>query len=112
MSKCDVCGREDLNTIVCSSSCGATSFSYCPSCLQNGIEPYSALVGMGLFWADINKTYKQQILIPSLNFHGKTKEQFDADVEADYLNYLEYLKSQKEQETTDNTKDTEELPFG
>ena len=111
MSKCDVCGREDPNTVVCSSSCGATSFSYCPSCLQNGLEPYSALVGMGLFWADINKTYKQQILTPSLNFHGKTKEQFDADVEADYQNYLEYLRGQKEQEPTNN-KDTEELPFG
>ena len=65
---------------------------------------------MGLFWADINKTYKQQILIPSLNFHGKTKEDFDNDVEADYLSYLEYLKSQKEQESA-NTTDTEELPF-
>ena len=43
---------------------------------------------MGLFWADINKTYKQQILIPSLNFYGKTKEDFDRDVEKLYEDYI------------------------
>lgn len=79
MSKCDVCGKE-ANTIVCSSTCGAISFAYCEECLMSGIEPYDALVGMGLYYADINKTYKQNILDPSLKFHGKTRERFDNDV--------------------------------
>ena len=80
MSKCDVCGKE-TNTVVCCSSCGAISFAYCEECLNVGREPYDALVGMGLTSDCINKTYKEQILLPSLKFFGKTIEQFDADVE-------------------------------
>ncbi len=89
MNKCDVCGTESSDIQVCSSSTSGVSFAYCSRCLQSGYEPYSALVSMGLFWADINKTYKQQILIPSLNFHGKTREDFDNDVEKLYKEYTE-----------------------
>ena len=99
--KCNVCGIESPDIQVCSSSTGGVSFAYCPRCLQSGYEPYSALVGMGLFWADINKTYKQQILIPSLNFHGKTKEDFDNDVEAQYKSYMEHLKESPEETKND-----------
>ena len=105
MSKCDVCGKE-TNTIVCSSTCGAISFSYCRECLYNGIEPYDALVGMGLFYADMNKTYIQQILDPSLKFHGKTREQFDADVEAQYDAEREWFETHEHTEV-DATDDFE-----
>lgn len=104
MGKCDVCGRDNVEIHVCSSSTGGVSFAYCPRCLQSGYEPYSALVGMGLFWADINKTYKQQILIPSLNFYGKTKEDFDNDVENFYKGYTEsqrVINTNKAEVTTD-----------
>lgn len=89
MGKCDVCGRDNVEIHVCSSSCGPVSFAYCDRCLSAGYEPYRALTAMGLFWADINKTYKQQILIPSLSFHGKTREDFDNDVEKLYKEYVE-----------------------
>ena len=104
MNKCNVCGVESSDVQVCSSSTGGISFAYCPRCLQAGYEPYSALVGMGLFWADINKTYKQQILIPSLNFYGKTKEDFDNDVENFYKGYTEsqrVINTNKAEVTTD-----------
>ena len=104
MNKCNVCGIESSDVQVCSSSTGRISFAYCPRCLQSGYEPYSALVGMGLFWADINRTYKQQILIPSLNFYGKTKEDFDNDVENFYKGYTEsqrVINTNKAEVTTD-----------
>ena len=109
MSKYDVCGKE-TNTIVCSSSCGAISFHYCAECLNTGIEPYDALVGMGLYYADINKTYKQQILDPSLRFHGKTSEQFDDDVMKQDEELCAYLKSQEHKSSTDDeTEDFENV---
>lgn len=97
MSKCDVCGKE-TETMVCSSSCGGVSFAYCRECLNAGREPYSALVGMGLYYADMNRTYKEQILLPSLKFHGKTIEEFNADVEKLDEDYAEWVKEQQEKE--------------
>lgn len=103
MNKCDVCGKE-TETMVCSSSCGGVSFAYCRECLNAGREPYDALVGMGLYCADINQTYKEQILMPSLQFHGKTIEEFDADVEAqdeDYRKWCEEHKAETNEEDGD-----------
>ena len=102
MIKCDVCGKE-TNTIVCSSTCGAISLAYCEDCLRNGIEPYDALVGMGLYYADINETYKQQILDPSLKFHDKTREQFDNDVFALDKELSEWFAARENK--TDNVED-------
>ena len=91
MGKCDVCGKEAEVQVVCS-TCGAISFAYCPECLNQGREPYDALVGMGLPSKFLNKTYKAQILMPSLQFHGKTIEEFDADVQKLDEEYEEWLK--------------------
>lgn len=93
MGKCDVCGRE-AETVVCCSSCGAISFAYCQECLHSGREPYNALVGMGLTSDCINKTYKQQILLPSLRFFGKTIEEFNTDVEKMDQKYYDWLQHQ------------------
>ena len=95
MGKCDVCGKE-TETVVCCSSCGAISFAYCQECLNNGREPYDALVGMGLTSDIINKSYKEQILLPSLRFFGKTLEEFDADVEKMDAEYYDWLQCQDE----------------
>ncbi len=95
MGKCDVCGKE-AETFVACSSCGAVSFAYCQECLNQGREPYDALVGMGLTSDIINKTYKQQILLPSLEFYGKTLEEFDADVEKMDADYYDWLQHQDE----------------
>ena len=94
MDTCDVCGKE-AETVVCCSSCGAISFAYCQECLNNGREPYDALVGMGLTSDIINKTYKQRILLPSLKFFGKTIEEFDTDVENMDKKMNEYFKTKQ-----------------
>ena len=95
MGKCDVCGKE-AETVVCCSSCGAISFAYCQECLNSGREPYDALVGMGLYYDDMNKTYKQQVLLPSLKFFNKTVEEFNADVEKMDADYYDWLQHQDE----------------
>lgn len=93
MGKCDVCGKE-AETFVACSSCGGISFAYCGECLHYGREPYDALVGMGLTSNCMNKTYRRQILIPSLNFYGKTIEEFNADVEKMDQEYYDWLQHQ------------------
>ena len=95
MSKCDVCGQETEVFVVCS-SCGAVSFAYCARCLRNGFEPYNALVGMGLYSDEISQSFKQQILLPSLQFHGKTLEEFNADVRQSNDEYYDWLQRQDE----------------
>lgn len=93
MGKCDVCGKETETFVACS-SCGAMSFAYCTECLNAGREPYDTLVGMGLNSDMINKTYKEQILLPSLNFYGKTIQEFNADVEKMDQEYYDWLQHQ------------------
>ena len=92
IGKCAVCGKETEVFVACS-SCGAISFAYCGECLNYGREPYDALVGMDLISACMNKTYKERVLIPSLQFYGKTIEEFDADVQKlddDYYDWLQH----------------------
>lgn len=77
---CDVCGKKtEIFTVA--STCGGTSFAYCDECLDASREPYNALVGMGLFFDEFAESYQKIILMPSLQFHKKTKEEFDADVQ-------------------------------
>lgn len=103
MGKCEVCGKE-AETFVASSSCGAISFAYCRECLSQGIEPYDALLGMGLYYADIGKSFKEQILLPSLKFHGKTPEEFDVDVKKSNDEYLEWAKKQQNSKENENNE--------
>lgn len=92
MSQCNVCGKESDSNVYCSSSCGASTYCYCTDCLSKGLEPYSALVGMGLFWYELNNTYKQEIALPTLNYFNKTIEQFNKDVEDNLKSYFEAMK--------------------
>lgn len=91
MNRCDVCKKE-IETTVCCSACGAISFAYCDTCLEGGIEPYSALVGMGMYYEDINETFKYLFLEPSLRFYKKTIEQFNSDVKQFDDDYTEYYR--------------------
>lgn len=93
MGKCDVCGKETKTFVACS-SCGAVSFAYCEKCLDDGLEPYGALVGMDLYFDEISEDFRQQILLPSLKFHGKTQEEFDADVKKFDDEYYDWLQHQ------------------
>lgn len=98
MGKCDVCGKETETFIACS-SCGGISFAYCGECLNKGLEPYDALVGMGLYFDEISEEYKEQILLPSLKFYGKTPSEFDKDVDKDLDDYYRYLYVQRKLST-------------
>ena len=95
MGKCDVCGKEAEIFVVCS-SCGPISFAYCQECLNAGREPYDALVGMGLPSDCMSTTYRQQILLPSLSFFGKTLAEFDEDAMKMDKEYYEWLQHQDE----------------
>ena len=63
--KCQVCGAESGSLTVAASTCGATSFAYCPECLASGAEPYGELVMYvsmaGSRPEDINDMYKEII---------------------------------------------------
>lgn len=41
LGKCEVCGKDDLESVVTSSNLGAVSFRYCEACLAMGAEPKS-----------------------------------------------------------------------
>lgn len=94
--KCAVCGKE-AEVLVCCSTCGGISFAYCNECLNAGREPYDALVGMGIYVAEMSDCFKESILLPSLKFHNKTTKEFDEDVDKDldaYYNYMHWQKMQ------------------
>ena len=96
IGKCDVCGKEAEVFVACS-VCGAVSFAYCDECLDEGREPYHALVGMGLYFDEISDAFKEAILLPSLKFHNKTQKEFDADVDKDLEDYYRYVRWGKAQ---------------
>lgn len=96
MGKCDVCGKETKTFAACS-ACGGISFAYCKECLSKGLEPYDALVGMALYFDEISEDFKQQILLPSLKFYGKTPKEFDKDVDKDLDDYYMYMHMTKMQ---------------
>ena len=95
MGTCDVCDKKTEVFAACS-ACGGITLSYCQECLSKGLEPYDTLVGMGLFVDEINKDFKETILLPSLEFHGKTIEEFDEDVQRLWDGYADWLSYQDE----------------
>ena len=90
IGKCEVCGKETEVVVACS-ACGAISSAYCHRCLEHSYEPYGNLVGMGLTSDEIRDDFKQEILLPSLKFLGKTLEQFDKDVQDLNDKFLDWL---------------------
>ena len=95
IGECSVCGKETKVFAVCS-TCGGSSYAYCGECLDEGREPYSALVGMGLYFDEISDAYKESILLPSLKFYNKTPAEFDADVKKLDDDYYDWLQHQDE----------------
>ena len=100
MGKCDVCGKE-TNTNVFASTCGAISFAYCEECLSAGREPYDALVGMGIPYRYLSLQFREQILLPSLRFFGKTIEQFNADIDKADEEFRKWCEEHQDEEHRD-----------
>ncbi len=79
---CACCGEEKEVFVACS-TLGAFSFAYCASCLNAGVEPYSALVDYiacaGRYPDDIHPDWLEFIKL-NLEFYGKTEDQFKKDL--------------------------------
>ena len=79
MSKCAVCGKEGLDTVVACSCCGGISFNYCNECLSSNAEPWGTLVSYiscaGKYPEDINEDYKNIVRCTCKGL-GKTEEEF------------------------------------
>lgn len=98
--KCDVCG-EDTKVVVCASSMGAISYSYCEDCLRKGLEPYNGIIAYiscaGNFPNDINPSYVEEVR-RMLRELGKTEEEFIQDCDKANEKMMEWYKSIEENE--------------
>lgn len=81
-SKCIVCGNTSgliKSTCSCNNS---KEYFYCNLCYSRGLESYDELINYGLYYDQFSDTYKNKILLPTLNYKNKTIKDFDRDVEA------------------------------
>lgn len=96
--KCDVCGKES-KVVVCASSMGAISYSYCKECLNKGLEPYKGMVAYiscaGKFPDDINSTYANKIRM-NLKELNKTEEEFIADCDKSNEEFEQWCRDKDE----------------
>ena len=79
-SHCCVCNDKSA-LVTCKSSCGNFIRTYCTACLQRGLEPYEDLINMRLYYDNLSTSYKQKILLPSLQYYNKTRQQYDSDID-------------------------------
>ena len=80
-SKCIVCGNTSgliKSTCSCNNS---KEYFYCNLCYSRGLESYDELINYGLYYDQFSDTYKNKILLPTLNYKNKTIKDFDRDVE-------------------------------
>lgn len=80
-SKCIVCGNTS-GLIKSTCSCNNNEeYFYCNLCYSRGFESYDELINYGLYYDQFSDTYKNKILLPTLNYINKTIKDFDRDVE-------------------------------
>lgn len=80
-NKCIVCGNTSgliKSTCSCNNS---KEYFYCNLCYSRGLESYDELINYGLYYDQFSDTYKNKILLPTLNYKNKTIKDFDRDVE-------------------------------
>lgn len=80
--QCEVCGKETM-VVVCSSSMGPFSFSYCEDCMRTGAEPYWFMVNVVAMsgpWPDSVGDAFQQKIRDTLKYLSRSEEEFKADV--------------------------------
>lgn len=81
-NKCIVC--ENTSGLI-KSTCSCNNnkeYFYCNLCYSRGFENYNELINYGLYYDQFSDTYKNKILLPTLNYKNKTIKDFDRDVEA------------------------------
>ena len=79
MAKCCVCGNE-YEDVIEIENLTKEKRTYCQKCLDSGIQPYEDLVNFGWIFELFSKTYRQRVIIPTLQYNGKTVQQFDDEV--------------------------------
>lgn len=96
MGTCEVCGKE-APVVVAASTLSACSSAYCEECLNEGLEPYSDIVGIVwcVGWDDLAVCAKDKIE-RTLKKLGKTKEDVLADVEATEKRFNEDMRKMEE----------------
>lgn len=96
---CDCCGKNEA--IGVASTIIPMSIAWCLECLRSGVQPYVVIVtsasgimppGETLDRTWINREYLD-IYERTLKFHGKTWEEFAADVKKSNEAYDKYLSS-------------------
>lgn len=96
MGACEVCGKE-APVVVAASTLSACSSAYCEECLNEGLEPYSDIVGTVwcVGWDDLAVWAKDKIE-RTLKKLGKTKEAVLADVEATEKRFNDDMRKMEE----------------
>lgn len=79
MPKCDVCKNEYTDITLLKNLTGKER-QYCNYCLAAGIEVYEDLIEYGWISELFCKTYRQKVLIPTLQYNNKTIKEFDEEI--------------------------------
>lgn len=96
MGTCEVCGKE-APVVVTASTLSSRSSAYCEECLNEGLEPYSDIVGTVwcVGWNNL-AVWAKDTIERTLKKLGKTKEDVLADVEATEKRFNENMHKMEE----------------
>lgn len=92
-TKCNVCNKEQAVTVA-ASPLGAISFAYCQTCLEEGLEPLGAFIGVGIKFEEF-RPEMQGWVRKNLSYHDVTVEEFNAEVDEMLQEYEEYMKAEE-----------------
>lgn len=94
--KCEVCGQPAIG--VCSSVFGPVSNAGCRSCIEQGIEPYSNLVGglSGIESIESVAEWAKPYIQATLSYYNKLEEQLFADIKNNDDSYIAYTREYEE----------------
>lgn len=81
LKTCCVCGQQ-ANCYPIKSICSDNMLYFCVNCTRQGYENYDELVNYGFTFDTFSTKFREKIVIPTLRYYNKTKEQFNADVES------------------------------
>lgn len=87
---CEVCGKRPAVAVLATSV--PYSAAYCRECAEAGVDPYWILVANTACIDGLEHAgdWWREMVARSLEYLGKTREEFDADVAADIKRLNEY----------------------
>lgn len=83
---CEVCGKNDLETHVFTSTIGAMSYNYCKCCLSMSSEPSGLenLVGTYITYDKLSDSYRYGLVIVPI----KLKSGSEFKTRTEFVNYV------------------------